>query len=119
MYLIPKDVATAYAAGEEPSPPLPEEEPVDTGPVETDEGEDDGSTVVPAAATALAWTGDVPTQKWMNFYTKILSRFATEGGLSLRVTFEVEPESGLSNQRLEETRAALRELGLEDDIETK
>jgi hypothetical protein len=35
------------------------------------------------------------------------------------VTFEVEPEGGLSTQRLEETRAALRELGLEDDIETR
>jgi len=118
MYLIPKDIAVAYAAGEKPSPPPPVEAPVDTPPGETDEGDDAEPHEVPAAAASLAWTGDVPTQKWMNFYTKILSRFSTDGGLSLRVTFEVEPDGGLSNQRLEETRAALRELGLEDDIET-
>jgi len=33
------------------------------------------------------------------------------------VTFEVAPDGGLLPQRIDEARAALRELGLEDDVE--
>ena len=50
----------------------------------------------------------------MNFYTKVLSRFAVGGRLKLRVEVEAEPPGGVSEQKLEETRAALRELGLGD-----
>ncbi len=63
------------------------------------------------------WTGEVPPQKWMNFYTKVLSRHVTDGGLKLTVSVEVNPDGGVSQQRLEEARAALRELGLSDDID--
>jgi hypothetical protein len=65
---------------------------------------------------SLAWTGEVPPQKWMNFYTKVLSKFATTKGLKLKLSVEVAPESGISKQKLEETKAALRELGLCDDL---
>jgi hypothetical protein len=30
----------------------------------------------PATPGALKWTGEIPAQKWMNFYTKVLSKFA-------------------------------------------
>ena len=63
------------------------------------------------------WTGEVPPQKWMNFYTKVLSRHVTDGGLKLTVNVEVNPDGGVSEQRLEEARAALRELGLSDQID--
>jgi len=52
----------------------------------------------------------------MNFYTKVLSRFATSRGLRLTVTVHASPETGVSQQTIEETKAALRELGLKDDI---
>ncbi len=39
-------------------------------------------------------------------------------GLKLKLTIEVSPEGGLSKQRIEETKAALRELGLGDDAES-
>jgi hypothetical protein len=65
----------------------------------------------------MRWTGDVPAQKWMNFYTKILAKFATSGGLKLTVSFEITPEGGLPPHRVEETKAALRELGLDDDVQ--
>jgi len=65
----------------------------------------------------LRWSGEVPPQKWMNFYTKLLAKYATTEGLRLTVSFEVRPEDGLSPQRLEETRALLQELGLDDGVE--
>ncbi len=52
----------------------------------------------------------------MNFYTKVLARFARDRGLKLNVTVEVAPEGGLSKQSIEETKVALRELGLNDDV---
>ena len=52
----------------------------------------------------------------MNFYTKVLSRFAIGPGLRIRVDVEVTDESGISEQKVEETRVALRELGLDDDV---
>ena len=66
--------------------------------------------------STMAWTGEVPPQKWMNFYTKVLSKFAAAKGLKLKLTVEVSPEGGLSKQKIEETKSALRELGLNDDV---
>jgi hypothetical protein len=65
----------------------------------------------------ISWSGEIPLQKWMNFYTKVLARFATAGGIKLRVSLEVSPERGMSTQKVEETNAALRELGVEGDVE--
>lgn len=64
----------------------------------------------------LTWAGEVPPQKWVNFYTKVLSKFATAGGLRLTVSVSVRPSEGVSKNKLEETRAALRELGLSDEV---
>ena len=70
-----------------------------------------------AKQQGFRWSGEVPPQKWMNFYTKVLSRHVTDGGLKLTVNVEVNPDGGISEQRLEEARAALRELGLSDEID--
>jgi hypothetical protein len=48
----------------------------------------------------------------MNFFTKVLSKHATDRGLKLKVTIETSPSSGISKEKIEETRAALKELGL-------
>jgi hypothetical protein len=74
------------------------------------------STFTPVNASTLKWAGDVPPQKWMNFYTKVLSKFASAQGLKLTVIVEVSPEGGVSKQKIEETKSALRELGLNDDL---
>ncbi|HEU0038007.1 MAG TPA: AAA family ATPase, partial [Verrucomicrobiae bacterium] len=71
-----------------------------------------------STASGLTWTGEIPPQKWMNFYTKILSKFASSRGLKLTLKVEVSPEGGLSRQKAEETKTALRELGLNDDVKT-
>ena len=67
----------------------------------------------------LKWSGEVIPQKWMNFYTKILSRFVAGGGLKLKVEIEVKPEDGIPQQKIEQTKVALRELGLNEEIETE
>jgi len=65
---------------------------------------------------SIAWTGEVPHQKWMKFYTGILTKFASAKGLKPKISVEVQPEGGISKQKIEETKAALRELGLSDDV---
>ncbi len=64
----------------------------------------------------MTWTGEVPPQKWMKFYTAVLSKFAAAKGLKLKVTVEVAPEGGISKRKVEETRASLHELGMNDDL---
>jgi hypothetical protein len=54
----------------------------------------------------------------MNFYTKVLSKFAGAQGLKLTLSIEVSPEGGISPQRIEETRMALQELGLNSTVAT-
>lgn len=79
-----------------------------------------GATGKPITASTnvagIKWAGEVPPQKWMNFYTKVLSRFAATSGLKLTIQVEASPPDGLSKQTLEETQAALRELGLDDRL---
>jgi len=70
----------------------------------------------PDSFTHIEWSGEVPAQKWMNFYTKVVSKFAAGQGVKLKVTFVATPEGGVSKQKLEETRAAIRELGLNGDV---
>jgi hypothetical protein len=73
--------------------------------------------MIPAGnAVRVTWQGDVPPQKWMNFYTKVLSKFATQTGLKLTLRVEIAPEGGVSNQKVDEIKVALRELGLSDDV---
>jgi hypothetical protein len=70
-----------------------------------------------AGARSLRWSGEIPSQKWMNFYTRVLSRFATGSGLRVTVRVDIAPNGGVSEQKVEETRSALRELGLNDMLD--
>lgn len=70
----------------------------------------------PDTVPGFTWTGGIPPQKWTNFYMKVLSKFATGNGVKLTVTVEVAPPGGVSKSKLDETRVALRELGLREDL---
>ncbi len=72
--------------------------------------------VTPPQSGGLRWQGEVPHQKWMNFYTKVLSRLVSKADLKLQVRFEL-PAGSEASTDLEETRTALRELGLSEDLE--
>ncbi|HYV39720.1 MAG TPA: DUF499 domain-containing protein [Gemmataceae bacterium] len=72
----------------------------------------------PPPSKGLRWEGEIPPQKWMNFYTKVLAKFAASKGLKLSVRFELSADGAVSKQKIEETKVALRELGLDDSIST-
>jgi hypothetical protein len=91
-------------------------------PTGTPTGATGGTSELPSPRLEIAgfrWTGEISPQKWMNFYTKVLSRFATSGGLKLTVNVDVDPPGGTTISKLEETKVALRELGLAENVETK
>lgn len=67
----------------------------------------------------LSWQGDIPPQKWMNFYTKVLAKYATGSGLKLTLKIELSPAEGISKQKAEDTKVALKELGLDENIDTE
>jgi hypothetical protein len=66
---------------------------------------------------AIHWDGRVPPQKWINFYTKVLSRFAANPGLKLRVTFDVPAEGEQGQAKADVARSGLKKLGLDDDVQ--
>lgn len=67
--------------------------------------------------TTLTWDGNIPAQKWVNFYMKVLAKFASNYDLDLRLIVKIASDQGVSAGKVEEMRAALRELGLSDSIE--
>lgn len=142
VFLIAKERAEEYVAGKPPPPPIPGAGGGGGGiqPGAGGGGQGDGAGPGgggsgpgpgagggsggggPAPTPQIAgfqWTGDVSPQKWMNFYTKVLSRFATGGGLKLTVTVDVAPPEGTTSAKIEETKVALRELGLSEEVKPR
>ncbi|MBN1235613.1 MAG: DUF499 domain-containing protein [Methanotrichaceae archaeon] len=74
------------------------------------------SAIVIVKKLSFCWSGDLPHLRWTQFYNRILMKFASRPGLKLEVSVEV-PDA--SEEEIEETKVALRELGLSDNIEVK
>ena len=135
MYIITRERAEEYLSKQAvPAPatgaPQPTPGLVGTLSAIAPTGAPAGATTAPTGGTPEAsppgleiagfqWTGEISPQKWMNFYTKVLSRFATAGGLKLTVTVDVEPPSGVTMSKVNETKVALRELGLPETINAR
>ncbi len=68
---------------------------------------------------SLTWSGEVAPQKWSNLYMKVLTKFVQTGDLKIRVSIEAPLEEDLADQQVEETKAALQGLGLDDNVGTK
>jgi uncharacterized protein DUF499 len=135
VFIISKETATAYLQAEA-TKPAPSNEPVIGTPDVGQSGETltngGGVNVWPVldpadpsklgqatTASRITWTGEIPAQKWTNFYTKVLTKYSSGKGLKLMLQLEVSPENGISLQKIEETKLALRELGLTDDLKTE
>ena len=73
----------------------------------------------PSTPGTIAWRGTISPQKWMTFYTKVLSRFVNTPGLKLEISFEAAAGREQAKSKGDETRTALRELGLSEDIEIR
>jgi hypothetical protein len=86
--------------------------------VNTDQpGPGDGEKpMIKAGKPVLRWRGTIPPQKWMNFYTKVLTRFATSPDLKLEVSFEIPLDRDHAQSKADETRSGLKELGLDDNL---
>jgi len=77
------------------------------------------TTTLPKGPRSLTWSGEVAPQKWTNLYMKVLTKFVSSGNLKIRVSIEAPLNEQLGDQQVEETKTALRGLGLDDDVETK
>jgi hypothetical protein len=132
MYIITKESAEAYelAATQPPTPkPVPALFPPDSSSVNPPKPSTDETTLVPKPSRVqsepeptqltlgLTWSGEVPSQKWMNFYTKVLTKLGVGNDLSLNVKVKCKSQGGVSPQKIEEIKSALRELGLNDNFE--
>ena len=84
----------------------------------SDPGGDTTGSSVDNTVPQFAWAGEIPSGKWMNFYTRVITKFAGTPGLSLRLAVRVAPAEGVSRQKVEEARAALRDLGMDDHVDT-
>jgi hypothetical protein len=73
----------------------------------------------PEERTRLVWSGEVAPQKWSQLYMKVLTKLVAGGDVRLKVDIEATLKDGATDQRLEETKAALRELGLSDDVQAE
>ena len=72
---------------------------------------------IPEAAQSLRWSGTITPQKWMNFYTRVLTKFAANKDLKLTLEVKVSVEGDISATKIEETKVALQELGLDGEVE--
>lgn len=126
VFLIPKEVAQALSEGKKPLVVSEggKEKPSEGGITPLTHGDidvtvDKEKRITAPSASSIIWEGEVPPRKWMNFYTKVLSKFVTGGGLEINLKFEAKPKGGISSQKIEETKVHLRELGLQENIEVK
>lgn len=69
-----------------------------------------------AIGLQFTWDGDVDAQKRVNFYMKALAKFASSHDMKLTLRVEISGKLDISPQKIEEMKAALRELGLNDDV---
>lgn len=132
MFIITKETAEAYLKSIE----LPPQQPVQTPPPPSAPGIDEGSgtegrgkeidegepppqsSTPPEVVRQLRWEGEIPRQKWTNFYTKVVSKFGVDADLRINLRLDISATDGLSPQKIEEMKIALRELGLDDGVES-
>jgi hypothetical protein len=131
MYIVKGETAIAYREAQkrpEPETPAPGPQPLPDQPTAPSVAPVEPGLPVagtqlplppaePAESKSIRWSGEVPAQKWMNFYTKVLTRLGVGAGLKLTVAVEYKPEGSLSPQKTAEVQSALRELGLTDKLE--
>ena len=105
VFIVTKEIAEAYAT----KGTLPVVEPGDE-----QEKQDEAKPPVdrekskpspePENLPGFTWSGEVPAQKWMNFYTRVLAKFSAAKGMKINVSVEITPEGGVSKQKIEETK---------------
>lgn len=131
VFILKKEDAEIYKERGHVEPPPPPGDPdgepgvggAGGGGTGTGEGDSGGGgtlfppTTAPEVVPRVRWSGEIPYNKFSTFY-KVLMKLAGSG-LKIAVSFETTSPDGVSRQNAEDTRIALRELGLSDDISTE
>jgi hypothetical protein len=120
VFIISKETAEAYIS--KGGAPVETPQPEKTGEEQQPQPVGKGKRQMPAETQMLrgfSWAGEVPAQKWMNFYTRVLAKFSAAKGMKLTVKVEIAPDGGVSKQKIEETQRALGELGLQQELDFK
>jgi hypothetical protein len=93
VFLIQREIAEAYEAGKIATTQDDVVKPkiTDSSGTTSSSAASDGKSPLPVSIPRLVWNGEVPHQKWMNFYTKVLAKFAAGGGLKITLCVEVAP----------------------------
>lgn len=117
MYIIPADKAKEYLAKTklptdsttQPPKEQPKQPPTIAGPLFGSQGK-----------KKLKWQGNIPWQKWSQFYSKFMAGFVSGNELDIKVEVNIENISeGLSEQKINEAQSALRDLGINGDLEVE
>ncbi len=74
---------------------------------------------LPTGPRKMTWSGEVAPRKWTNLYMKVLTKLVSGGDLKIHVRVEATLKEAGADQQVEETKAALRGLGLDDNVETE
>ena len=69
-----------------------------------------------SAAGGFSWSGQIPPQKWTQFYTRVLTKLVGKSGLEIRVQLRIPPDAGVSETGRDEVAVALHDLGLDDEV---
>ena len=126
VFVITKDHAEAYIArrASQEKEHVTTSFPSETEPSDIESGDEPTSTTTTLQegmfshiVSGFRWVGEISPQKWMTFYSKVLTRFVEAKGLRLTLTVDVQPKDGVSKAEIEDTRIALRELGMAEDVE--
>ena len=73
----------------------------------------------PTNPTHFTWQGSVTPQKWMTFYSKVMTKVANKPDIAVNLKVTAEMHGELTEQLVEELKSALQELGLDGNIHVK
>ena len=121
VFIITKETAEVYLEAGGGTPPTdPPPSPSTGGGGGTDPEPDPPlPPTLPETVSRIKWSGEVPSQKWMNLYTKALSRWISDPSASMKINLNIIVEGQVSVHKVQEMKSALKELGLEGEIDTE
>ena len=120
-YIIKKDIAEEFLKTRTVPSPEPNQD-FGTGSILTPETSEIPETPPKGGKykiKAIKWSGQINPQRWSSFFMKILSKLVQGNNLKLNVEFEYKPEEGVSEQKTEEIKSALKELGSDEELEVE
>lgn len=73
----------------------------------------------PPTINHIEWEGIISPQKWSQFYLKVLSKYATNENVKMKISVNLSLTGEISEQTQQELQNSLQELGLNSDFQQK